>query len=99
MSVLRRAVRACAFYPVTWTYVAGVAVILAMSADVVNLGGGLIMLSFLAVLIALVFTHREVHEVHLLVNSQRELIERIEQLIAALDAAGVGVPAEKAAVP
>jgi uncharacterized protein YoxC len=93
---LRRVIAACAFYPVTWTYLAGVAVIMSISEGLVSVSAGLIALSLLALLIALIFTRKEVQKVHILVNSQRdELVERIDQLVTALHDAGAAVPDKK----
>jgi len=74
-------------------YVAGVLVACGVSVGWIRLDVGVVALSVIAVLLITVGISREVHTVHTLVNSQRdELLDRIDQLVAALHKAGVAVP-------
>lgn len=82
-----------ASYPMTMLYLSGVACIIAVQEEVVTLGAGLILFTLAAIMAFVWAIAREVHTVHVLVNSQRdELLNRISDLIDALNEAGVDVP-------
>jgi hypothetical protein len=97
LSVIRNS---AAFYPLTTLYIAAVLALEAAVSGLVRLDTAIIGLGIVTVILILASIYREVRyqraevkKVHTLVNSQRtELLERIEQLVAALQVAGVAVP-------
>ncbi len=92
----RRVERSVVGYPLTGVYLAGTAVAVLISADLLPLAPGLLGLLVVAGLMLMVGIRREVATVHWLVNSQRDvLLDRIDQLIATLTDAGVVVPDEE----
>jgi hypothetical protein len=103
---LRRVTRSVAFYPVTVVYVSAVVDLAAIVGGAVRLDIGLVLLALLAVVVILLSMRREVSNVHALVNSQHDALvasaesmgDRIDQLIAALNTAGVPVPHDEAGV-
>src|SRR4051812_36659548 len=93
---LQRVARSIAFYPVTQVYVAGSGILFAVVGRWVRLDVGLLLFTVFAVLVLLHATMREVAKVHILVNSQRDLLlERIQQLTDALRDADMIVPDER----
>lgn len=81
------------FYPVTMVYLGGVGVAMGISSGWIDGGPGLLLLSMLTLIVVLVSMFREVQVVHHLVNSQRTaLLERIAELVEAMQEAGVELP-------
>lgn len=83
------------FYPMTVFFLSSVAMMVAVSQRVIRLDVGILSLLALAILLVQASMLHEVAKVHELVNSQRDLLlERIDQLEAALAAANVRIPEE-----
>jgi hypothetical protein len=95
-----RLVRSAAFYPVTVTYLGAVLTLVAVVGGVLKLEVGLTILGFVAVLVVSLAMRGDVGKIHTLVNSQhdalieqiREMGDRIDQLLDALQDAGVSIP-------
>lgn len=97
MTYVHRFAHSVAFYPVTIVYGACAAVIGAIAGHFLRADVALLLISLIAVMSVQVSMRREVRRVHVLVNSQRdELVARIDQLVRALRAAGVTIPADPA---
>jgi hypothetical protein len=98
--LLRAVTDSAVVYPTSLMFIAGVVALEGVVADLVRLDTAIIGLGIVAVIIILASIYHEVRgqrvevkEVHVLVNSQRdELVERIEQLVVALQDASVAVP-------
>lgn len=96
MSRLRRFTSSIAFYPVTAVYVAAAAASAAVAGRYLRLDLALVIVALVAVMAIQLSMRHEVRTVHHLVNSQRdELVARIDQLTAALVAAGLPVPDDR----
>jgi hypothetical protein len=91
VTVAKRLTQLVSLYSVTATYVAATAVLVLVTGTVLSLAAGLVVLAMAAIAIILVATWREIRVVHQLVATQ---LNRIEQLTAALTAAGVAVPVD-----
>lgn len=99
MRAVQRVLRSVAFYTATLTYLSGVAVAFGVAAGWLRFDVGLILFAACAILVVLVATHRSVEVVHGLVNSQHDaMVERIDELLDALTAAGVSIPHDRAGV-
>lgn len=97
---LHRLRQSVVVYPSTGIWLAGSTALIAMAAGKLRLDIGLVLLALLTVLLIQLGMRREVRKVHVLVNSQRDLLlSRIDQLIAALRTAGVDVPKAKDDTP
>jgi hypothetical protein len=94
--IARAAIKSPSTYAITTVYGAGVLLVVAVTRDWVEVEAGIYGLSALTLLAVLITTLREVHTVHVLVNSQRdELLARIGALTEALNAAGVALPKQR----
>lgn len=95
MTLIRRVVGSVAFYPVTLTYIAGVAMMALAVAGKIRVDVAVLASAVFACLAVVIALDREVRTVHRLVNSQHDvLIARVKQLVDALVAAGVTIPTE-----
>lgn len=99
MVSVQRLAQSVVFYPVTAVYVAGSVILALVVGGQMQFDVGLLLFTAVTGLVLIGATRREVTKVHHLVNSQRDLLlERIDQLVEALLAAGVRVPTDKAGV-
>ena len=92
-TVIKKAKESIVIRPLTSVYVAGVLTAMGVSSRVVTLTVGLLLLTFITLMVVLNSLVREVKVVHVLVNSQRDvLLSRISDLVDALNAAGITLP-------
>jgi hypothetical protein len=97
MTSPRSILNAPSLYPVTLGYVSAVIILLLISMGWVDIGVGILILGCAAALIILWSMRREVAVVSHLVNSQHDdLMERVDQLTAALVKGGLAVPTDPA---
>lgn len=93
---MRTLTKTMAFYPVTAVYLAGVAVAIGITAQLIELSSGVLVLTAIAFLAVLLSMFREVQVVHYLLDIQRnELLGRIAELVESLHEAGVETPGLK----
>lgn len=93
MTGFRQVVRAVAFYPISAVYAAVAVVVAAVAGHTLRPDVALVIIGMAALLVLQLSMRHEVSTVHGLVNSQHDaLVARIDQLTAALVAAGVQVP-------
>jgi hypothetical protein len=103
---LGRLARSAAFYPVTVTYLGAVLAVVGIVGGVLSLQVGLTILGFVALLVVSLAMRGDVGKIHTLVNSQHDALieqvskmgDRIEQLLNALQDAGVSIPHDKGGV-
>jgi hypothetical protein len=90
---LRRLAGSISFRPVLTVYVGAVIDAWAVASGYVRTEVGVLLLGFVAVMVLLSGMRREVATVHKLVNSQHDaLVDRVDQLLDALETAGVSIP-------
>jgi hypothetical protein len=97
---LRRLATMFAVYPVSLTWVVGMSLAAAVSADLLRADVAVALFTLVVIAILLHGTSREVSTIHVLVNSQHDemvktinrMSARIGQLLHALHRAGVQVP-------
>jgi hypothetical protein len=98
--ILRRLGAMFAWYPVSFTWLAGMSLAAAVSAELLRADVAVALFTLVVIGILLAGTSREVSTIHILVNSQHDemvntinrMSARIGQLLHALHRAGVQVP-------
>ena len=90
-----RAIKAPAVWPLTTLYLSAVVTISAIAEGYIDVMTGILALGMLAMFLLLIIMFKELHVVHLVVNSERDaLVARIGQLVTALTEAGVSIPCD-----